>query len=596
VLIDDDKVSTYFAPDLDVLLAPEFLEDHCLRLTQGARADEIGVSFEPILTRRVIPEIRGTLWLDRQSSGLKRLEYWYVNIPTIRAEQADGSMQFAVMSNGAWAITRWEIRMPVPYQAAPREPWRVAELRSTGGELIVARRGNDTLWRRPAMTVEGHVVDSASGRSVGAATVALAGTTQRASTDARGAFAIPDVLPGEYTLEVRTPSLDSVRAVHQVKQTISESVGMLRIAVPTAVQVTSAVCGVRSGNGPARSPGAILGTLRVPGETSAAANVRIAADWTERTTLGGRIDVRRRRMETFSDRAGNWRICGVPTEQLIAVRALPVGGRANSVNVRLEPDQLFRRVDLTIDVASAPVATFIGVVVTADSTPLPVLDAEVLLPDLAMSSRTNARGEFRLDDVPSGEHRVVVRRLGFGALDVRLRFASNELEERRIVLSRITVLDSVSVRADNVIPSFEDHRRVGLGHFLNREELSGMENRSLAAVLANFSNTKFIHGKSGQVWLARARGPQSLSGSELKGPGGFEQGAKPGCYAHVYLDNLPMYVGRGEPLFNLRTLSPDRIEAIEYYASAAQTPSEYSRLGATCGVLVIWSRRTHAKP
>jgi hypothetical protein len=45
-------------------------------------------------------------------------------------------------------------------------------------------------------------------------------------------------------------------------------------------------------------------------------------------------------------------------------------------------------------------------------------------------------------------------------------------------------------------------------------------------------------------------------------------------------------------LFDVNSLQPDQIEAVEYYAGPSQTPMEYSTLNAVCGVLVIWTRRT----
>ena len=70
-------------------------------------------------------------------------------------------------------------------------------------------------------------------------------------------------------------------------------------------------------------------------------------------------------------------------------------------------------------------------------------------------------------------------------------------------------------------------------------------------------------------------------------------GAKRDCYANVYLDKVLIYSGRdGEPLFNINSIHPDQLEAVEYYAGPSQTPGEYSTLDSTCGVLVLWRRLT----
>lgn len=52
-----------------------------------------------------------------------------------------------------------------------------------------------------------------------------------------------------------------------------------------------------------------------------------------------------------------------------------------------------------------------------------------------------------------------------------------------------------------------------------------------------------------------------------------------------------MYGGTGEMLFDVNTLQASQVEAVEYYAGAAQTPARYAGLGAHRGVMVIWTRR-----
>jgi hypothetical protein len=42
---------------------------------------------------------------------------------------------------------------------------------------------------------------------------------------------------------------------------------------------------------------------------------------------------------------------------------------------------------------------------------------------------------------------------------------------------------------------------------------------------------------------------------------------------------------------DLNRIAAEDLEAIEFYAGPAQTPAEYSTLDATCGVLVLHTRR-----
>lgn len=74
--------------------------------------------------------------------------------------------------------------------------------------------------------------------------------------------------------------------------------------------------------------------------------------------------------------------------------------------------------------------------------------------------------------------------------------------------------------------------------------------------------------------------------------GDFIRGARLDCYANVFLDGFQVYHGRdGEALFDVNSIPVEMIEGIEYYAGPAETPTRYSSLDMSCGVLVIWTRR-----
>ena len=69
------------------------------------------------------------------------------------------------------------------------------------------------------------------------------------------------------------------------------------------------------------------------------------------------------------------------------------------------------------------------------------------------------------------------------------------------------------------------------------------------------------------------------------------RGALPACYSDVYMDGVLVYGGSGSDLFDLNSLMPQMLEAIEFYASGSYVPAEYNRQGSTCGVLLFWTRR-----
>src|SRR5678810_796750 len=180
VVTERDNSVVYYAPGIDALLSPSFANDHCFRIARDSKRPElIGLAFEPVADRRRTAEIAGTLWVDRASSQLRRLEFKFVNVPFEQGEMAGGDLQFVRMRDGSWAISEWGIRMPafttavVPGHGAER---RLAEIQVAGGQLALARRGSDTLWAQPPMALTGMVRDSVSGAAIAGARITLLGT------------------------------------------------------------------------------------------------------------------------------------------------------------------------------------------------------------------------------------------------------------------------------------------------------------------------------------------------------------------------------------------------------------------------------------
>jgi len=103
----------FFAPDAEVLLSNAFLNTHCLKLTDHEDSPSlIGLAFEPAKETDV-PDIEGTLWVDRSTGHLRFLDFGYTWVPFNKGrDQAGGRVDFDLLPGGAWIIRRWWIRMP----------------------------------------------------------------------------------------------------------------------------------------------------------------------------------------------------------------------------------------------------------------------------------------------------------------------------------------------------------------------------------------------------------------------------------------------------------------------------------------------------
>lgn len=591
ILIVGDS-TLYRAPGLDMLGSSYFFEDHCFRLTSGRDRAQIGLEFTPTPERRNLADIRGTIWLDKASAELRSIEFRYVFPDNPDMELgARGSVDFVRMPNGAWGISRWNIRMPVLELASstPRiagrtsDPRiRVANVQVVGGELVLAMAGRDTLYSRPPLVLKGTVVDSASGDELAGARVELQGTARAATAGRDGKFEIRDVLPGEYALVAHTAALDSLGTASETSVTITDAKDAIRVRVPGSRQIVASVCGPERA-ARAGIPGIVLGQTVAADDGPSPNGTGISVEWTDSATGSPRT------ANLPADADGNFRLCGLPTGQPIVLRAAADSLQSEKQTVVLAPERPVESIRLVLANRAVPSAVFTGLVV-ADSGAAVVEDAEIILPDVPVSVHSGARGAFRLRDVPPGTHRVVVRRVGYGPLETTLSFAPNETVDRRIVLSRMTVLNEVVITArDRRLTDFDENRARGVGLFFTRDFLETQEGRTLSTVFGGTTSVR-LHSDVGTgptrpnsgVYVASTRNCIPVV---ARGGGGMTCAP---CYAHVIVDGI--VVTRFDR-FDINSLEPKDIEAIEYYRGPSEAPDRYQMADSKCGLVVIHTRQ-----
>lgn len=327
-------------------------------------------------------------------------------------------------------------------------------------------------------------------------------------------------------------------------------------------------------------------------------NAMVRAEWAEGDGI--------RWMEGRSGTDGSFRFCGVPVNRTIAVQAATDRAATPPVATAILGTRRFGRAELKLDPELQPTASLIGVVVTDTTAPRPVAGAEVLITEIDRSERTDSRGAFRLRDIPPGTYEVVVRRPGFGAASSRLTFSPNGIVQRRVVLTAMTTLSEVVVSASRPDPRmqlFEENRRLGLGQFITRADLARHDGTSrLGDVLAAMKTVQVL-SQGTRAWLSSTRGRSSVSKRctplEDAIPDGRRFVSVDGavadcnsCYPVVYIDRALVFNGGpGAVAPDINRFLTEQVEAVEYYASPAQVPAEYSGLNTHCGVLVVHTRR-----
>ena len=143
----------YFGPDAEVLLSDVFLASHCFRVVQHPdTAGLVGLDFRPRGNSRVT-EVRGTLWLHRESAELRGIDYEYVRLPyRLTNERVGGSARYQRLGSGMWILSEWTMTTPRPatnVQGRAGARQRLLMSRHSARVVSVTHRDGELLYSAP---------------------------------------------------------------------------------------------------------------------------------------------------------------------------------------------------------------------------------------------------------------------------------------------------------------------------------------------------------------------------------------------------------------------------------------------------------------
>ena len=589
--------TTYFAPDLTVLVSETFMAEHCLRLV--AEDQRIGIAFEPTRSRRNVPEIEGTIWIDRGTKELQSLDFKYVNVTRHEETLGGGHVEFVRLRDGGWLISRWNIRAPVletrygtggALRAGNQVAGRIVrEVQEEGGLLSLVRAGNDTLWSNPALFVAGTVFDS-TGTGVPGVRVSLRGSGVPTRTDSAGRFRIDGVVPGTYIIEAQTDALAATGMREFSYVTAADPRSDVVLRVPSDAQVVAGRC---ANLDPRRG---MLGGDLLRMDSLPPASALLTIEWDEFQTPTNEIVRRGRAVDVSTDARGFFHVCDVPLRTTLVIRATAEGHESPADSVRLAPETRFDFTSLRLTQSGASFVLMGRVLADLDATPIE--NAEVSIPALGKRVMTSADGAFLIRDITEGIQEINVRRLGYRHGRAWVNFGAARMVERNFLLGRATALDTIAVTAQRSMEGFEERKTVGLGHFVTRAQLEKAENFDLSTVLARLPGMRLIRvGAAAYAVSGRSNADSFVLQQQFCNRIRFEGRAPDppqdcACFAQVYLDNVLLYgAAAGEMVPDINNIPVIAIEAMEYYSGPSQAPVQFARLNSNCGILVIHTRR-----
>ena len=623
----------FWGPDATVLLSPEFLNDHCLRVVEGTDRALIGLAFEPVRGRRV-PDIRGTLWLDRRTAELRRVEYGYQGGP---AESDDprvgGTVEYERLARGPWIVRRWSIRMPQvrleqrlrnisenlrDQRIVGHTQVRLEGLVEAGGEVtgVVTGDGRPLVAATAAPVVRGTVWDSTRAAPLAGARVYLSGTSAAAESGPDGTFVLPAPGAGRYTIAFSHPELGPLASAARA-QTVTVTAGdtaAVALAVPGWGTARAWLCADSTLRG---EPGVVQGRVTGPG----AAQATITGSWFAKSYTNAAVGFNRSSVATRPDVQGFYVLCGVSTQALVTVRAQTATargqaevrpGHAVAVRADLEITET-TPADRMAGVTERPLPTppsrgaaqaggITTLAVTArDSTGAPLAGATVRLGPLP-AVLTDAAGTARTARPAAGEYRVEVTHPTLGTLAGRVTMPADpgSVELRAAGGTRLSATVQRSVALAGVearaaprsrsleLQGFYERRQRGGGVFLTDSVIQRRQGGRLSDVLRGVEGIRMLRwypegeqrGMGEEFWrIASARGSTGITRA---GP----------CWMNVYLDGqLVQSHDHPSQARNLDQLSLRDVEAVEVFRGGSEIPDQYRSTGSACGVVLIWTRR-----
>ncbi len=224
------------------------------------------------------------------------------------------------------------------------------------------------------------------------------------------------------------------------------------------------------------------------------------------------------------------------------------------------------RIEMTLEDASDPVGPgrIVGRVLDQESR-LPIEGVTVALAPTTQQAETDARGRFEINDVSSGALLLQVRRVGYQPrVDTIAAFPGVTVDVELTLATAAIPLEPISIVARS--PFLEGrgfYRRAGgSGWQANRTAIEAVAPFELERMFDRVAGVRVERDRFGATVLTSRRGRR--------------------CVFGVFLDGIRA------PGFDINTLPPDAVEALEVY-QGPNIPPEYSH---SCGAVLIWMRRS----
>ena len=424
--------------------------------------------------------------------------------------------------------------------------------------------------------IEGQVFDSVhaaplANAAVSATRVGAANdTTLVVRTDQRGRFRFDALEAGRWALRFTSPMLDSLQYGGSAPLADVPAGGAARVelAVPSGATLRAMACpGVAFSEG----TGALLGLVTDAETGKPLTGAQVAVAWSDLAIVA---DERAAKVDV--DETGQYRLCGLPTNDPLLVQVQHAGNVGAVLGMRIADavGVLVRDVSFSSATASrfatfadtgpAPTGTARLAGVVRDSGGRPVAGAQIRVFGTAARGRSDERGAYELSGLPAGSQQLEVRQFGFGVVRGQVELRNDQRTRLDVQLEKVASLDAMNVVATRTAkyPEFDQRRKEAIGgRFLDEAQIRKLNLNTVSDYVNVLPGFRAVHERWGGTRFLSIRDPD--------------------CQPVVLVDDLPI-----ASLTDLPT--PTMLGALEVYTTTAGAPPSHR---SACGTIIFWTKR-----
>src|SRR4051812_14152519 len=252
-----------------------------------------------------------------------------------------------------------------------------------------------------------------------------------------------------------------------------------------------------------KDSGLVYGVVRDAKTRSPVADANVDVVWTELAIdAGKKLRLRRLKLDTHTNAAGVFGVCGVPNAQFLRIGAGTNGRMSALIDIPPGDRRVVRR-DLAIGAESDTSERGIIYGTLIEQSGAPLSNARVVLDD-STEARTSEEGRFILRNVATVTRQIEVLSIGMVPVLQAIDVAPNDSTPVRLTIRRITALDAVRVsasrRARAIIDGLEERKRAGVGRVMEAGDIYG--HADLVSVFREFPGVG-VDRREGEinVWM-----------------------------------------------------------------------------------------------